>query len=413
MLLDLREVIFVLSGVLDFVGVSDLHHGKRVAFISHEIGRALGLPGHQQGALFEAALLHDAGVSTMREHTELLAEYTVRNAHWHCERGRTLLEQCAPLANLAPLVEEHHTPWQRLSRVRQDLEPWQRIAANIIHLADRVDVLAHNRPGPDPLLRRDDILGTLRRGQGSQYAPEVLDAFEAASAPAAFWFAQEPEALMQELAPLSCDGRLTSLSMPVLIDLASVFARIVDAKSPFTAAHSAAVGEISARLGSLAGLSDEVVCRLQVAGLLHDIGKLRIPDTLLDKDGPLDAAERAVMNRHAYYTYGILRQINGFGDIALWASSHHETLDGSGYPFGRHADDIPLEARIIAVADVFQALAQNRPYRPAMALPKILDILGSLADRGKLDTDLVRLASAGADELAAYSAAPPPALAPS
>lgn len=411
MLLDLREVIFVLSGVLDFVGVSDVHHGKRVALMSHAVGETLGLPPAHQSPLFEAALLHDAGVSTEREHNELVTEYTVKNANWHCQRGRALLEGCAPLANLAPLVAEHHTPWSRLREQRPDLAPWQHIATNVIHLTDRVDVLLHKHAQTDPLLLRDEILTVLQRGQGRLYAPEVVDAFAEASSRNAFWFALEPEAMLQELDPLSRDGRFTSLSMPVLIDLAAIFARIVDAKSPFTAAHSAGVGEISARLGTLVGLGDDLTCRLKVAGLLHDIGKLRIPDTILDKTGPLDDAERAIMNRHVYYTHSILRQINGFQDIAIWASSHHETLDGAGYPFGRRDTDLPLESRIIAVSDVLQALAQDRPYRPAMPMEKILCIINALAKQGKLDGDLVRLVTARIDDLEPYCSPVVPKLA--
>jgi len=391
MLLDLREVIFVLSGVLDFVGVSDVQHGKRVAFMAHAMGQALGFTRYQQGRLFEAALLHDAGVSTTREHCELVTTYTVPNAHWHCNRGADLLASCAPLASLAPIVAEHHTPWCRLTESSETPDPWDRLAANIIHLADRVDVMLTRNRDSDPALLRDTILTTLQKRVGEQYAPEVLEAFRAASARQAFWFALEPEALHLELAPLAREGRYTSLSLPVLIDLASVFARIVDAKSPFTATHSAAVGKISACLGAKVGLNDDQVCQLQIAGLLHDIGKLRIPDAILDKAGPLDTDERATMNRHAYYTQCILRQIDGFSDIALWAGSHHETLEGGGYPYGRNAAELPLQARIIAVADIFQALAQNRPYRDAMPLPDILDIIGRLVRQRKLDGDVAGL----------------------
>jgi len=391
MLLDLREVIFVLSGVLDFVGVSDVHHGKRVAFMSHAVGQVLGLSDDHQSRLFEAALLHDAGVSTTREHLSLVSQFAYPDMSWHCRRGHDLLLRCGPLARLAPIVAEHHTPWETLSNRACCQSDDQRLAANIIHLCDRVDALLTRHPDADPTLTRDEIIGILDGESGYRFNPIIVDAFKKASARDAFWFALEPEALHLELKPMARDNRYTALSFPVLIEIASLFAHIVDAKSPFTAAHSVAVGEVSAWLGQKAGLDENARGHIQIAGLLHDIGKLRIPDHILDKPGPLDRTERAIMNRHSYFTYQILRQIEGFGDIAAWAGDHHETLDGRGYPCRKPDTKLPLGSRIIAVADIFQALAQNRPYRDAMPWTRIMDILNQLVAENRLDGDLVAL----------------------
>ncbi|WP_170294821.1 HD domain-containing phosphohydrolase [Roseospira navarrensis] len=401
MLLDLREVVFNLSGVLDFVGVTDINHGKRVAFLSHAIGQTLGLNRHHQARLFEAALLHDAGVSSTREHRVLVSAYDIPDAYGHCERGHDLLSGCAPLAHLAPLVAGHHSAWFELADGAHALDPDQRLSANIIYLADRVDAMLTGDDLTDPLMRRDEILGVLDRESGDRFAPDVVEAFRAAASRDALWFGLDADALPIELAPMARDGRYTLVSFPVLTELASIFAHIVDAKCRFTATHSVAVGAICARLAALAGLNEDQQRKVQIAGLLHDIGKLRIPDTILEKSGPLDAAERATMNRHAYYTHQILRQIQGFEDIAEWAGSHHEALDGSGYPFGKSAPDLPTESRIVAVADVFQALAQTRPYREAMPMARIREILGDMARARKLDSDLVGLAIDHADTLTA------------
>lgn len=399
MQIDLREVIYVLSGALDFVGVSDVRHGKRVAYMAHAMGRALGLSGPALDDLFEAALLHDAGVSTTREHDKLVSQYTFLGVHWHCMRGQDLLLRFPPLAHLAPLVAFHHTPWTEFPEGPRAPTPIQRLSANIIYLADRVDALLGRRQDVDPLLLRDDILETLSSRYRTAFAPEVLEAFRAASACDAFWFGLDPEALSVELAPLACNGRTATMTPQELTELATLFAHIVDAKSPFTAEHSAGVGRVSAHLAGLAGLSTERRNQVEVAALLHDVGKLRIPDDILDKPGPLDRGERARMNRHSYYTHQILRQIRGFDDIALWASHHHETLDGGGYPFGTGAERLPLEVRIIAVSDVFQALAQTRPYRAALPPEETLAIVQRLAQSRKLDSDVVSLVTDNIDAL--------------
>ena len=115
------------------------------------------------------------------------------------------------------------------------------------------------------------------------------------------------------------------------------------------------------------------------------------------KPGPLNAAERSIMSQHSYETYEILRHIDGIEDIARWAAYHHETLTGEGYPFHRGGAEMSEEARIVAVADVFQALAQERPYRRSLEPAEILRILREMAEAGRLDPSLVDLAAQNAE----------------
>ncbi|WP_299442426.1 HD domain-containing phosphohydrolase [uncultured Rhodospira sp.] len=395
--LDLRELIYVLSGVLDFVGVSDVSHGKRVAYMAVATGRALGLDPRRLDALFEAALLHDAGVSTTREHDKLISQYAFLEVDWHCVRGQDLFLRFPPTAHLAPIIAYHHTPWSRLREADNGLSESTRVASNIIHLVDRVDALLSRQRGTDPALMRPCILEILEAADHGSFAPEVLEAFREVSARDAFWFGLDADALHVELAPLARNSRYRTLTAAELTELASIFASIVDAKSPFTGEHSAGVGRLSAHLAALAGLDEEHRHRVEIAALLHDVGKLRIPDAILDKPGPLDPAEWATMKRHAYYTYQILAQITGFDEIAVWAGYHHESPNGSGYPFGGADTTLSLESRIVSVADVVQALAQARPYREPLSPGRTMVILDSLVSAGKLDGDLVALVAADRD----------------
>ncbi|HEY5996285.1 MAG TPA: HD domain-containing phosphohydrolase, partial [Candidatus Deferrimicrobiaceae bacterium] len=183
---------------------------------------------------------------------------------------------------------------------------------------------------------------------------------------------------------------------------ALIIADIVDAKSHFTKEHSIGVARLSRFLGKLAGFSGDRLGEIEIAGLLHDIGKLQVPDEVLDSPTRLSAEERAVIMRHSFATWQILRRIGGLGDVARWASEHHESMSGHGYPFRFEGREIPTESRIIKVADVYQAMAQDRPYRRPMAPEAILALLREMQSENEVDADIVGLV---AGNLAACQAA--------
>ncbi|HAT31275.1 MAG TPA: hypothetical protein DCW29_10620 [Janthinobacterium sp.] len=126
-----------------------------------------------------------------------------------------------------------------------------------------------------------------------------------------------------------------------------------------------------------------------VAGYLHDIGKLAIPSTILDKPGKLTEAEMLIIKKHPYHTHQILAMVPGLEMVNTWACLHHERLDGGGYPF--RARDIPLGSRIIAVADIFTAITEDRPYRKGMDRAQCLSTLNNLVAERAIDGDIVGL----------------------
>ncbi len=391
--LHLHQAIIGLTHALDFVGVDEVRHGKRVAVMAEAIARELGWGKSERGFIEQAGMLHDCGVSQTREHHDITSGLEWEGAMAHCFRGERYLIECAPLAAFAPIVRWHHTRWENLPA---ELPENIRMATNLIFLADRVDVMQVPHISGEAgrqnaiLWEYPAIIERVRGLAGTLFAPVLVDAFVKAAASEAFWLAMEPGYLDEDVAHFdTVDGQ--QLSMREMLDIANLFARVVDAKSAYTHEHSRRVAKIARYLAECEGRSGETLDLIEAAGLLHDLGKLRVPDAILEKPASLTREERALISRHAYDSFRILKNVFGGTRIAYWAGAHHENLLGTGYPFHRPGQQLDLEARIISVADIFQALAQNRPYRGQMSRDEVFAELTGLAQAGRVDSEVVEL----------------------
>lgn len=387
--MQLKSAVFALSDALDLVGVNDFQHGKRVAMIARETAALIGLPEPRLDNLVFACLLHDLGVSSTAEHQRLAFNVDCADRDVHCLRAYHLLQPFAHLSRVANAIRYHHTAWADLP---PELSEADALDSNLILMADRVDALLLRHGLDDPLVHNESVHREIDRLAGHTLAPEVVEAFHAAAAKEAFWIALVPRHVQSYLADLKLDQWNISIDFPQFRHVARLVSSIVDAKSHFTAAHSLGVAELSRHLGERMGFGQDSLAEMEIAGLMHDIGKLCVPDEIIEKPGRLTFAEFSMMERHSFETYQILRHVPGLEKIAEWAAFHHEALNGHGYPFRRSAETLSWEARIVAVADVFQALAQTRPYRGPQSLEEISSILEEFVARGVLDPDIVAIA---------------------
>jgi len=186
--------------------------------------------------------------------------------------------------------------------------------------------------------------------------------------------------------PKRFGGRFTRdvhLARPLLEMLAGLGSR-----DPALREHCDFVGDLAASLGRRLGLPEPVVARLRLAGVLHDIGKVAIPDRILQKAGALDDGEWERVRRHPEAGYVLIRGV-GLNEIAGWVLCHHERPDGNGYPYGLDGERIPLEAAILSLADAFHAMTSERPYQTALsdeaACEEVLRCSGSQFDAGVVD----------------------------
>jgi len=221
---------------------------------------------------------------------------------------------------------------------------------------------------------------------GTWFDPRLAAAFERVAAAPGFWETLRSEDLRYAIFALEPAQKTTIVDEGYLDDIAAAFAQVVDSKSPYTSGHSERVTLFADLIAKEMALADDQRRWLKRAALLHDIGKLGVSNSILDKPGKLEPHERAAMEMHAAHTETILSRIAAFSELAAIAAAHHERLDGRGYPKGLKGDEIALETRIITTADIFDALTADRPYRAAMPVAKALAIMAELVGSA-LDPD--------------------------
>jgi HD-GYP domain-containing protein (c-di-GMP phosphodiesterase class II) len=228
----------------------------------------------------------------------------------------------------------------------------------------------------------DDVIGTR-----VDYDAEVLDvegitAVPLAALPGATLIVGSRDPNLRALAPLTeivgaAVGQVNQRARmtPSVIRRVRDLAVSLDERDGYTADHSQEVVEFARTVAGGLGLERAEMRELELAALLHDVGKVRVPDSILHKPGALDALEFDVMARHPVWGAQLLSEVLGFGAVAVIVRYHHERWDGGGYPDGLVGDHIPLASRVISVCDAFHAMTSDRPYRAAMSALEALDRL--------------------------------------
>jgi len=399
--IDVGRAAHTVTKALDYVGVDDKSHGRRVGLICHRIAHLLGWDRHRRHFILLAGMLHDCGVSSTAVHQKLTDEIEWNGAEDHCIRGEIFLRSFSPFESYAKAVRYHHTRWEHLP---EELDQETREYANLIFLSDRLDVifasfnLSHHHH--EVLLHRDKILGELRPFMGSLFAEHLFKAAEKAAQKDSFWLELRDEFLDDAIfETLSSSDYKLSLSFDDIESLGELISYVVDAKSPFTHYHSLRVADLAYSIAGLAGYDNYHRRILRIAGLLHDVGKLRTPDEVLEKPEALSDDELAQIRSHPLDSKRVLKAIFPNTPIAKWASEHHEKLDGSGYPFGWSGDQIDMPTRILTIADIFQALCQKRPYRDRLQVDEVLEIMDRMEKDCQIDADIYNLLKANKLEL--------------
>ncbi len=414
----LAEVLSALCHALDMTEGQPEGHCIRCCWIGVRIGQELGLSERQIWELYYTLLLKDLGCSSnaaricqlyladdltfkhdfkridgslpqalrfVLSHTGLKSglaerfraiinifqnggEIARELIETRCHRGADIARKMRfpePVALGIQYLDEHWDGGGKPSGARGADIP---LYAQIALLAQIVDVF--HAGGGIEAARRE-----VKHRSGTWFNPVLAMAFESVAAGGEFWDMLRSKNLPGVIFTLEPAQHTTAVDEDYLDDIAAAFAQVIDSKSPYTHGHSERVTLFTDMIAEELGYPPERRRWLKRAALLHDIGKLGVSNTILDKPGKLDDVEWAAMKQHAAYSETILSRIGAFKDLAFIAGAHHERLDGRGYPRGLKGDQIARETRIISTADVFDALTADRPYRAAMTVTKALAIM--------------------------------------
>ena len=380
----LGNFLLSISDAMDLVSPLLCQHQQRVAFVAWEISRAGALSDDLTETIFIAALLHDIGALSLEERLSL-HDFEEKNTALHCARGENLLQSVPWVENAAPIIRYHHRGWDEWD---EPIDTPVAMASQIIFLADYLErLIDRNRY----VLHQDqEILSRISSLSATLFHPQIVDYLLSTARREEFWLDLISPRLYSVLLHEGPYRRL-EIDLPSLSSLAKLIKNIIDFRSRFTATHSSGVAACAVMLSKIFGLTDTEVQLMEIAGDLHDLGKLAVPNSILDKPDKLTKQEFEIIKSHTYFTYSVLSTVKGLEQVAEWSAYHHEKLDGSGYPFHCKAEELDTGARILMVADLFTAITEDRPYRKGMSKEKAIRIIKDFADQQLMDRRIVDL----------------------
>lgn len=389
---NLNEFLAAVSNVLDIVEIEIFgmatNHSKRIAYISIKIADELELTNPEIFDLASLTIMHDNGACMKILHDNLKGTTQekiniLESRKEHCLIGEDNLRNFPFLTNPQNIIKYHHEKYDGSGffGLSKDDIP---LMAQIIAFSDTLDLAFDLRN----TFNKETVIAFVHDHIDTFFSPVLSEVFLKISNRNEFW-----EALSDQNID-DCLKRVTpnfshELNYHEVHTITKTLSKIIDAKSEFTQKHSSGLSEKLERMAEFYKIDTIMTLKLLIATDLHDLGKLAVSNNILDKPGKLTKVEFEEIMKHPKITKLCLQNINGFEEITMWASNHHEKLDGSGYPEGLIAKDLDFNSRLIACLDIYQALREERPYRKPMDHLNAMEVLKSMVEVGQLDHAIV------------------------
>ncbi|HSS96494.1 MAG TPA: HD-GYP domain-containing protein [Terriglobales bacterium] len=306
------------------------------------------LPGKSAARRFVKAI--EVGLQQDKNNAEVIGA--------RCERGAEIARKIGFNEGVAQGIHQLDEHWNGGGYPEHRKGEEISLLSRIMNVSQSLEAFASGRSPADGIQ-------VVSERSGSWFDPEIVRVVRTLEKDESLWqqfFSQEARQYAMQMEP----GMAVTATPERMDSICEAFAQVIDAKSHYTYRHSMGVASAAVRIAEAMQLAPNTVTMVRRAALLHDIGKLSVSNAILEKPGKLTNDEWQVMRMHPVYTRLILRMINGFEQLSFIAAAHHERLDGKGYPENLDGDNLPLTARILCVADVYQALHEERPYREGL-----------------------------------------------
>jgi HD-GYP domain-containing protein (c-di-GMP phosphodiesterase class II) len=388
---DLNLFLKSISFALDFVEIDILgaaaNHSRRVAYIALRIANVLRLSDDEKSDLVMYSVMHDNGLAeevivTSMKLSEMKRIERMEGLKAHCDFGQKNIFHYPKRSQAKDIIKYHHENYNGSGffGLKGDEIP---LLAQIVAFGDFLDNFYHFKHERKALIR-DYVI----KQRGVRFSPEIADIFLSLAEEVRFWLDLNDEFIFTAISELIPPNEM-EVSWEEIFEITKVFSSIVDSKSRFTGRHTSGLIEKAGFAADFFGFEADKKTQFKIAASLHDLGKLAISRSILEKPAPMSFEEREQMRTHTYYTKIALKQIPIFHEIREWAANHHERLDGKGYPERMPAEKIDFPARLMACLDIYQALSENRPYRNGMPFEQSYSIMKKLAQENAIEKDIV------------------------
>jgi HD-GYP domain-containing protein (c-di-GMP phosphodiesterase class II) len=382
----LNQFLLAVSFALDFVEMDitgrRTNHGKRVAYITLRIAKKMGFNDEDLYDIVSLAILHDNGKCEADNDNINDAEHLMQ----HCITGENNIANYPFLKKRKNIIRYHHEKYDGSGFYK--LKGYQiPLMSQIICFADFMEneFILEEMWGDNKI----KIESFVKEHSGKMFKSEICEAFLEITKNTSARLDIGHSFINAALAKYTPKFTM-ELNLLDIVKMTDIFSKIIDSKSKFTRKHSKGIAEKIAIMADYYDYDAEEKTKLIIAANLHDLGKLAVPNSILDKPDKLTEEEFNIIKTHTYYTRVALAQIDGFDDITEWAANHHEKLNGLGYPYGKNASELDFNSRLMGCIDIYQALTEERPYRSPLPHDKVINIMREMAEEGFIDGTRVK-----------------------
>jgi HD-GYP domain-containing protein (c-di-GMP phosphodiesterase class II) len=388
---DLNQFFNTMSYLLDFVEVdvfsASVNHSRRIAYVALRLAEKFELSNDEKCDLATYCFLHDNGISQEMLTAGIAAKRMTKlqrleGLKLHCTEGQGNISEIPFINNNQPILKFHHENYDGTGFFRLEGTEIPLMSA-IISMVDYLDNMYHLQEN-----NHQNVNTFVRANVGKRFSRELASAFLSLNTNDKFRYDLKDFAIERSLSDLLIPN-VKILDWKEVFNIAKIFSKIIDSRSKYTENHTGNIIRTAEIAAEYYGFDENEKYKFLIAAALHDIGRLTLRSSLLEKKEKLTNEQVQLLKSHSYYTKFALHQIYNFGDISNWAANHHEKLNKKGYPEGLGAQELDFNSRLLACLDIYQAFREERPYRKGLSYQQTYTMMQKMVLSKSIDAGII------------------------